>query len=405
MNQYSWKPDDATRSSSTIWETRAQEESTSMGVRVDRWQQAIQSQYPELLRHLVWDRERLRKLEEAINQVISEEGLDIASMTLYRRSLLNRLTGLGPLDALLTDDRVTEIMVNGPEEIFCERAGHIDQVDQKFLSQEDVTLLAQRLASRAGRVLNTETPVCDAQLVDGSRIHCVLPPISEQAAITIRRARHKPFTLDDYLLGGTLTAEIWEELVTFIRERRNIVVAGGAGSGKTSLLRLLTAVVDDRERLITIEDVRELNLHHANTVSLEAHRNYSIHDLMINALRMRPDRIIVGEVRGEEAMELIEAMSTGHPGSLSTVHSQSGGVATIFRLARMCSRRQLGIPFDQLVQQIRETLDVIIYVRRYPDGVRRVESIQQPLQDTMNIIWQYQQEPHPGFVKVGTFHA
>lgn len=200
MNQYSWKPDDATRSSSTIWETRAQEESTSMGVRVDRWQQAIQSQYPELLRHLVWDRERLRKLEEAINQVISEEGLDIASMTLYRRSLLNRLTGLGPLDALLTDDRVTEIMVNGPEEIFCERAGHIDQVDQKFLSQEDVTLLAQRLASRAGRVLNTETSVCDAQLVDGSRIHCVLPPISEQAAITIRRARHKPFTLDDYLL-------------------------------------------------------------------------------------------------------------------------------------------------------------------------------------------------------------
>ncbi|PSR24389.1 MAG: hypothetical protein C7B43_19185, partial [Sulfobacillus benefaciens] len=135
------------------------------------------------------------------------------------------------------------------------------------------------------------------------------------------------------------------------------------------------------------------------------HRNYSIHDLVINALRMRPDRIIVGEVRGEEAMELIEAMSTGHPGSLSTVHSQSGGVATIFRLARMCSRRQLGIPFDQLVQQIQETLDIIIYVRRYPDGIRRIESIQQPLQNNMNVIWQYQAGNTPVFLKIGQFYA
>ncbi len=206
-------------------------------------------------------------------------------------------------------------------------------------------------------------------------------------------------------MKGSLSTELWEDFTTFITERRNILVAGGAGSGKTSLLRLLTSLIGEEERLITIEDVRELTLHHANTVSLEAHRNYSIHDLVINALRMRPDRIIVGEVRGEEAMELIETMSTGHPGSLCTVHSQSGGDATIFRLARMCSRRQLGIPFDQLVQQIRETLDLIIYVRRYPDGVRRVESVQQPQPNGMNMIWQYQMRQKGEFVKVGHFHA
>ena len=314
MNKYSWKPDDSV-DTATVWGRHAQEETTAMGQYVDRWQEAVQSQHPELLRHLVWDRERLNKLEEAINQVIGEEGLDVAAMMLYRRSLLNRLTGLGPLDALLTDDRVTDIMVNGPDQIFCERDGHLDGVKQNFESPEEVALLAQRLASRAGRVLNTESPVCDAQLVDGSRIHCVLPPVAEQPTITIRRARHAPLSLDDYLVNGSFSMELWEDLATFISERRNIVVAGGAGSGKTSLLRLLTSLIGEDERLITIEDVRELNLHHANTVSLEAHRNYSIHDLVINALRMRPDRIIVGEVRGEEAMELIEAMSTGHPGS------------------------------------------------------------------------------------------
>ncbi|HBQ95810.1 MAG TPA: hypothetical protein DD856_13000 [Sulfobacillus sp.] len=137
----------------------------------------------------------------------------------------------------------------------------------------------------------------------------MLPPVAEQPTITIRRARHAPLSLDDYLVNGSFSMELWEDLATFISERRNIVVAGGAGSGKTSLLRLLTSLIGEDERLITIEDVRELNLHHANTVSLEAHRNYSIHDLVINALRMRPDRIIVGEVRGEEAM------STGYPGS------------------------------------------------------------------------------------------
>ncbi len=399
MGSYSWKPDQDT--SPSVWPPGAQEESTQMGQRVDAWQQAVQTRFPELLRHLVWDRERLNQLEDAVNQIIAEDGLSIAAVALYRRSLLNRLTGLGPLDQLLTDDRVTEIMVNGPDQIYCERDGRIALVNQQFTDQDEVALLAQRLASRAGRVLNTEFPLCDAQLADGSRIHCVLPPVSEKPAITIRRARVQPLALADYLQAGAFSNELWSELAGFIHARRNIVVAGGAGSGKTSLLRLLATEIDPAERLVTIEDVRELNLDHPNTVSLEAHRTHDVHTLLVNALRMRPDRIIVGEVRGQEALELIEAMSTGHPGSLSTVHSQSGDMATVLRLARMCSRNNLGIPFDELLRQIQDTLDIIVYVRRTPDGVRRIESVQQPTSHGMNLLWKFQPESVPQFVKVG----
>ncbi len=399
MGTYSWKPDleDATQ----IWSKAAEEEPTQMGQRVDAWQAAVQERYPELLRHLVWDRERLNQLEDAVNQIIAEDGLNVAAVALYRRSLLNRLTGLGPLDQLLTDDGVTEIMVNGAEQIYCERDGRLILVDQQFVDQDEVVLLAQRLASRAGRSLNTESPLCDAQLADGSRIHCVLPPVSEQPAITIRRARAKPLQLSEYLSAGAFSQSLWDDLTRFIQERRNIIVAGGAGSGKTSLLRLLATVIDPAERLITIEDVRELNLTHLHTVSLEAHRSHDVHTLLINALRMRPDRIIVGEVRGQEALELIEAMSTGHPGSLSTVHSQSGDMATVLRLARMCTRNNLGIPFDELVRQIRDTLDVIVYVRRFDDGVRRIESVQQPTDHGMNVLWTYRADMQPQFSKVG----
>ncbi|WP_158246098.1 CpaF family protein [Sulfobacillus sp. hq2] len=396
MGTYSWKPEE---SFASLWPHGAAEEHTQMGQRVDQWQQVIQNRFPELLRHLVWDRDRLNQLEEAVDQVIADDGLNVAAVALYRRSLLNRLTGLGPLDQLLTDDHVTEIMVNGPQQIYCERDGRIMLVNQQFADPDEVTLLAQRLASRAGRVLNTESPLCDAQLADGSRIHCVLPPVAEKPTITIRRARAEPLVLTDLIEAGSLSHALWQDLSQYIEERRNIIIAGGAGSGKTSLLRLLASHIDPAQRVVTIEDVRELNLTHSHTVSLEATRAHDVHTLLVNALRMRPDRIIVGEVRGAEALELIEAMSTGHYGSLSTVHAQSGGMATVLRLARMCARNQLGIPFEELLGQIQDTLDVIVYVRRGPDGVRRIESVQQPTREGMHVLWVYR--PDAGFVKVG----
>lgn len=368
--------------------SQAQESGINPGQWVQQWQARIESEYPQLVGHLVWDRERLAALEKAVDRImVSDE--EVPGRALLRRSLLNRLTGLGPLDALLTDDRNTEIMVNGPRAVFCERQGLITPVDLQFEDAEEVALLAQRLAHRAGRELTTEHPWCDAQLADGSRIHCVLPPVSEQPTLTIRRAPPKPLDLDDYLRVGALSNELWSDLRGWVVQRRNIVVAGGAGTGKTSLLRLLAEQSASDERLITIEDVRELNLRHPHVVSLETYRQHTLHNLIVNALRMRPDRIIVGEVRGDEALELIEAMQTGHPGSLSTVHSQAGDMRTVYRLARMCVKGNSGIPFEALVEQILSTVDVIVYVRRFPDGVRRIDAVSQVTPEGLRTLWQY----------------
>lgn len=368
--------------------SRARETPNERGHQIQEWQTQVETQYPELVGHLVWDRDRLMALERAVDQVMVTAH-DVPGLGLLRRSVLNRLTGLGPLDELLTDDRNSEIMVNGPDSVFCEQDGRIIPVALEFVDNDEVALLAQRLAHRAGRELTTEHPWCDARLADGSRIHCVLPPVAERPTITIRRARRQPMTLPDFLRAGFLSSELWQDLARWVGERRNIIVAGGAGSGKTSLLRVLAEHISREERLITIEDVRELNLRHGHVVSLETHRHHTLHALLINALRMRPDRIIVGEVRGDEAMDLIEAMQTGHPGSLSTVHSQAGDMRTIYRLARMCVRGSTGIPFEALVDQILSTIGIIVYVRRFSDGARRIDTISRVSTEGLRVLWQY----------------
>ncbi len=378
---YVWHLDDKEPS-------RAQETPNERGQLIQQWQTDVEARYPELVGHLVWDRDRLIALEQAVDQVMTTTQ-DVPGIGILRRSVLNRLTGLGPLDELLTDDRNSEIMVNGPEAVFCEQEGRIVPVALQFADNDEVALLAQRLAHRAGRELTTEHPWCDARLADGSRIHCVLPPVAERPTITIRRAPRQPMALADFLRAGFLSPEIWQDLVRWVRERRNVVVAGGAGSGKTSLLRVLAEHIRSEERLITIEDVRELNLGHDHVVSLETHRHHTLHALLVNALRMRPDRIIVGEVRGDEAMDLIEAMQTGHPGSLSTVHSQAGDMSTIYRLARMCVRGSTGIPFEALVDQILSTIGIIVYVRRFPDGSRRIDTVNRVSTEGLRVLWQY----------------
>jgi pilus assembly protein CpaF len=197
-----------------------------------------------------------------------------------------------------------------------------------------------------------------------------------------------------------MSLELWDDLKRWVRSRRNLLVAGGAGTGKTSLLRLLAEQCGSDERLITIEDVRELNLRHPHVVSLEAHRQHTLHTLMLNALRMRPDRIIVGEVRGDEALELVEAMQTGHPGSLSTVHSQAPDMRTIYRLARMCVKGNAGIPFDALVEQMTATIEIIVYMKRYADGSRRIDAVTQVMPSGLFPLWKYDGY---GFVKMGDY--
>ncbi|NMP22568.1 CpaF family protein [Sulfobacillus harzensis] len=308
MSTFSWKPESVAAQALT---NHAEEDRGDLEPTLTRWSQLLMERYPDVAQHLVWDRTRVERLEEALSQIVSEDLQCPPHLTaFYRRSLVHRLTGLGPLDALLQDEAVTEIMVNGLD-AFVEREGRIQPVAVDFVDVDEVGDLARRIANRAGRELNTEVPLCDAQLSDGSRIHCVIPPVSEVPSITIRRHPVRALGLDDYLSRGSFSEALWEDLRQMVVQRHNIIIAGGASSGKTSLLRLMAEEIPEQERLVTIEDVRELNIAHRNTVRLEAHRQTTVRQLVINALRMRPDRIIVGEVRGGEALELLEAMATG----------------------------------------------------------------------------------------------
>ncbi len=369
----------------------AQEEVTDLGRAVVRWQESLQEQYPDLLGHLVWNGERLAELERAAQHIIENDPwVDGNLVSLYRRSLINRVTGLGPLDELLLDESVNDIMVNGPDRVFCDRNGVIEPVSLQFGDAQAVISLAQRLAARAGRMVNTEVPLCDAELFDGSRIHCAIPPVADVPCITIRRGRQIPLTIEHCLASGTFSPELWHDLHQMVAERLNIIVAGGAGSGKTSLLRLLASAISPSERIVVIEDVRELKLSQKNLVSLETTDRYGSEALLNNALRMRPDRILVGEVRGAEVLALMEAMSTGHPGSLSTVHSRAGGIETLQRLARIAVRHGSGLGFTEMMQQVRNTVDVIVYTTRYGDGSRRVSDVSLVGPDQIQPLWQYQ---------------
>lgn len=384
------------------WAGAAQEAQTNdRESTLARWMDILAKDYPQRVAHLVWDRERIRLLEDALDIVIQQdEECPEHLAAFYRRSLINRLTGLGPLDPLLQDDTITEIMVNG-QQTYVERRGVIEALPVEFYDTEEVQDLARRIANRAGRELNTESPLCDARLSDGSRIHCVLPPVSEVPTITIRRAQRQSLTVSDWIEHGSFTEELWEDLTHMVQTRRNLIIAGGASTGKTSLLRLLAHAIDQDERLVTIEDVRELNVPHANTVRLESYRQHTVRDLVVNALRMRPDRIIVGEVRGAEALDLIEAMSSGHPGSLCTVHSADGGLRTIHRLARMALQKAPGLSFETLAAQIMDTIDAIIYLVREPGGRRRLDTVMEVGPNGLRPCWQW---TPTGFARVEGRH-
>jgi pilus assembly protein CpaF len=362
------------------------------------------TQHPNRLGFLVWDTHRIRQLEAALNQVIANDPEGIVpppQLALLRRSLIHRLTGLGPLDPLLLDDTITEILANGVD-IFIERHGTVVRGAWEVDDCDQVEDLARRLASRAGRSLTSETPVCDARLADGSRVHCVLPPLSEVPTICIRRAPRTAWTVAQFVDLQFMSEPLWEQLATWVQQRRNMIIAGGASTGKTSFLRLLATNIPETERLVTIEDVRELNLDHPNIVRLEAHRQYTVQDLVKHALRMRPDRIIVGEVRGQEAWDLIDSMGSGHPGSLCTVHSTDAGIQTINRLARMALQKSLTVSFPDIVAQILETVDVLIYLTREANGHRHIGAVTEIHQGHFVPRWRWRADSAHPFEEVGS---
>jgi pilus assembly protein CpaF len=291
-------------------------------------------------------------------------------------------TGLGPLEPLLSDPRVDEVMVNGPGEVWVERRGRIEPTSVRFESEAELVHSIERILAPLGRRVDEASPLCDARLADGSRVNVVIPPLALGGpCLTIRRFRRQGFSLDDLVSGGTLSAPLGEFLSSCVRARATVLVSGGTGSGKTTTLNALSGAIPDGERIVTIEDAAELRLRQRHVVRLEARPanvegrgEVTIRTLVANALRMRPDRIVVGEVRGAEALDMLQALNTGHEGSLTTVHANSPADA-LRRVETLALMAGVGLPHAAIREQVATAVDLVVHQARAADGTRRIESV------------------------------
>jgi len=291
-------------------------------------------------------------------------------------------TGLGPLEPLMADPAVDEVMVNGPDSVWVERGGRIERAGAAFESEEALLHAIERILAPLGRRVDEASPLCDARLADGSRVNVIVPPLSLSGpCLTIRRFRREGFSLRDLVNNGTLPGPGAELLALAVAARASILVSGGTGSGKTTTLNALSGAIPGGERIVTIEDAAELRLrqaHHvrleARPASLEGRGEVTIRQLVRNALRMRPDRIVVGEVRGGEALDLLQALNTGHDGSLSTVHANSPEDA-LRRLETLALMAEVALPHSAVREQVAGAVDLVVHQARNPDGSRAVRSI------------------------------
>jgi pilus assembly protein CpaF len=298
------------------------------------------------------------------------------------RAVIDRVVGLGPLEPLLADPTITEIMVNDPWNVFVERDGLIECVDVAFRDEADLRHVIDRIVAPIGRRIDESSPLVDARLPDGSRVNAIIPPLAIQGpALTIRKFSQDPFTIERLVKLGTLSQEMGEFLEECVRSRVSLIISGGTGSGKTSTLNALGLCIPHGERLITIEDAAELQLRHPHLVSLESRPpniegvgEIPIRTLVRNALRMRPDRIIVGEVRGGEAFDMLQAMNTGHRGSLTTLHANSPGDAMV-RLESMVLMAGFDMPISAIRRMIAGAIEIVVQQDRLPDGRRVVTAI------------------------------
>ncbi|GAC1412203.1 MAG: CpaF family protein [Actinomycetota bacterium] len=328
--------------------------------------------------------ERRVRVREAVARVLAEEGIamapsEIASLV---HSIADAIVGLGPLEALLRDPSITEVMVVNPKKIFVERNGTIEPSDVSLSGEHAVRHVIERIVSPLGLRVDDARPWVDARLPDGSRVHAIIPPLAVNGAVlTIRKFAATPLTAPDLIESGTWSLEVLELLAERVRAKTNVVVCGGTGAGKTTLLNVLSSFIPQDERIVTIEDAAELRLAQNHVVSLETRAPnvegrgaVSIRDLVRNALRMRPDRIVVGEVRGGEAFDMLQAMNTGHEGSMSTAHANSAA-DLIERLEAMVLMSGAALPIEAVRRQIAAALDLIVAVERGRDGVRRVTEV------------------------------
>jgi len=292
------------------------------------------------------------------------------------------ILGYGPIEPLLADETITEIMVNGSQNIYIERHGKLDKVNASFESDEHLMRIIDRIVAPLGRRIDESSPYVDARLPDGSRVNAIIPPLSLIGPVlTIRKFAKTPFTVENMIDFGTITPEAIEFLKACVIARLNVVVSGGTGSGKTTFLNVLSGFIPNDERIITVENAAELQLRQEHVVTLESRPpniegrgEVSIRDLVINSLRMRPDRIIVGECRGGEALDMLQAMNTGHDGSLTTVHSNSPR-DTLARLETMTLMAGMDLPLRAIREQVAAAINLIIHEERMKDGTRKIVNI------------------------------
>ena len=327
---------------------------------------------------------RLRVREEALS-LLREQGHMLPQSTLARvvNEVSDAVVGMGPLEFLLKDPEVTEVMVNGPDDVYVERKGRIERVpDRLFEGEEAVLHVIERIVAPLGLRVDATSPWVDARLPDGSRVHAIVPPLSLCGpALNVRKFSVVPLGPSAIAANATIGPRMLRFLAACVRGRANVLICGGASSGKTTLLGALSSFVPDEERVITIEDAAELRLAKPHVIGLEArpasvegHGEVTVRDLVRNALRMRPDRIIVGEVRGGEALDMLQAMSTGHDGSLSTAHANSARHA-LWRLETMALMSDVDLPVDHVRAQVAAAIDVIVHTSRLRDGRRVVFQI------------------------------
>jgi pilus assembly protein CpaF len=325
---------------------------------------------------------RDRVLSDLREQLEQETGVSRDDRQRIALEVADDILGHGPLDRLLADDTVTEIMVNGPYDIWIERGGRLYQSDVRFNDESHLTRMINKMVAQVGRRIDEGSPMVDARLPDGSRVNAVIPPLSLSGPlITIRKFSRRRLTLDDMIQLGTLNAESVEFLQRCVRAQLNLLISGGTGSGKTTLLNALSTAIPDDERIVTIEDAAELRLNQTHVLRLEARpkdlageNEIPIRELVRNSLRMRPDRIVVGEVRGPEALDMLQAMNTGHDGSLSTVHANTARDA-LARIETMVLMSGFDLPVRAIREQVASALDGIVHLERLEDGSRRVTSI------------------------------
>jgi pilus assembly protein CpaF len=321
---------------------------------------------------------------EALTEIVEAERVPLSNEERSRlvREISDDVLGYGPLQPLLDDPSISEVMVNGPDSIFVERSGKLTLTGSRFRSEEQLRRVIEKIVSRVGRRIDESSPLVDARLEDGSRVNAVIPPLAVSGStLTIRKFSADPLTAEDLVRFGSLSPEMAQLLDACVAAHLNILVSGGTGTGKTTLLNVLSSFIPEGERIITIEDAVELQLQQSHVVRLESRPaniegrgEITIRDLVKNSLRMRPDRIVVGECRGGEALDMLQAMNTGHDGSLSTIHANTPRDA-IARLETLVLMAGMDLPLRAIREQIASAVDVIVQLTRLRDGTRRVTHI------------------------------